>query len=210
MRINATTTSGRRLDATHGRCLTVASLRCLTAGLCAGTAVALLSGCAGGSSITREQVVTVTRTPTVTVRVTPPATTVATTRAGTARSDVVGRKFDLGTIVRVENDGGVPVIILDRWTAQGVSDSTLAARGVPIRVHSDAPYQNHNSKVTYRVPVAQGAIFTYSHCVAIDQPPTQKASTLNDFARLQNPETVVLLTINPQGQAYKAQNDPAC
>jgi hypothetical protein len=202
MRINATTTSGRRLSATPGRLL--------TAGLSAGTAAALLSGCAGGASTTQEQVVTVTRTPTVTVRAAQPATTVATTRAGTARSDVVGRKFDLGTIVRVENDGGVPVIILDRWTAQGVSDSTLATQGVPIRVHSDAPYQNHNSKVTYRVPVAQGAIFTYSHCVAIDRPPAQKSSTLNDFARLQDPEKVVLLTIDPQGQAYKAQNDPAC
>src|ERR1035437_7673003 len=72
----------------------------------------------------------------------------------------MGRKFDLGTIVRVQNDGGVPVIIFDRWTARGVANPTLAANGVPIHVHSDAPYENLNNRITYRIPVAQGAGFT--------------------------------------------------
>jgi len=153
-------------------------------------------------------VVTVTTTPTVTATASP--STLATRAAGTAKSDVVGRKFDLGTIVRVQDDGGVPVIIFDRWTAEGVTDSTLAAKGVPIHVHSDAPYQNHNNKITYRIPVAQGAVFTYAHCVAIDQPPLTRSSTLDEFARLQDSEKVVLLTIDAKGQAVKAQNDPAC
>jgi hypothetical protein len=155
-------------------------------------------------------VVTVTITPTVTAGAARPTATVATTRSNTVKSDVVGRGFDLGTIVRVQNDNGVPVIILDRWTAQGVSDSALAAQGVPIHVHSDAPYQNHNDKITYRIPVAQGAVFTYRHCVAIGQPPLLKSSTLNDFVRLQSSEKVVLLTLDPKGQAVKAENDPAC
>lgn len=193
MTVIAITTSGRRA----------------VAGLCLGGAVAVLSGCGGGSATAPAEVVTVTVTPTVTVKVTPKPTAVAT-RARTARSDVVGRKFDLGTIVRVENDGGVPVIILDRWTARRVSDSRLASGGVKIRVHSDQPYQNLNRKVTYRVPVAQGAVFTYSHCVAIDQPPVKRSSTLEAFARLQDPEKLILLTLDHKGQAYKAQNDPAC
>ena len=154
--------------------------------------------------------VTVTITPTVTARAARPTATVATTRSNTVKSDVVGRSFDLGTIVRVQNDNGVPVIIFDRWTAQGVSDSALAAQGVPIHVHSDAPYQNHNSRITYRIPVAQGAVFTYRHCVAIDQPPVLRSSTLDDFVRLQSSEKVVLLTLDPKGQAVKAENDPAC
>jgi len=146
-----------------------ASTHRATAGLCLAAAATLLSGCGGGSSTAPVVVVTVTTTPTVTASVAS-TTTAATTPAGTAKSDVVGRKFDLGTIVRVQNDGGVPVIIFDRWTAEGVTDSTLAANGVPIHAHSDAPYQNLNSKITYRIPVAQGAVFTYLHCVALDQP----------------------------------------
>jgi hypothetical protein len=178
------------------------------AGLCLSATVALISGCGGVTPSPPGEVVTMTVTPTVTARAT--ASTVATTAAGTAKSDVVGRNFDLGTIVRVQNDGGVPVIIFDRWSATGVKDSRLAGQGVPMHVHSDAPYQNKNSKITYRIPVAPGAVFTYLHCVAIDQPPTEKSSTLADFARLAEAEKVVLLRLNAQGQAVKAQNDPAC
>lgn len=174
-------------------------------------AAALLSGCGAGSSTAPGAVVTVTTTPTVTASAARPRATPTTTkRAGVVRSDVVGRDFDLGTIVSVEDEGGVPVIIFDRWTAQGVSDSTLAAEGVPMGVHSDAPYQNLNSRVTYRIPVAEGAIFTHKHCVAVDQPPAQKSSTLKEFTRLPDSENVMLLTLDPEGQVSRAQNDPAC
>src|SRR5665647_1922721 len=106
-----------------------ASAHRATAGLCLAATVTLLSGCSGGASAPPVVVVTVTTTPTVTARVASTTPTAATTPGGTAKSDVVGRKFDLGTIVRVQNNGGVPVIILDRWTAYGVPDSTLAASG---------------------------------------------------------------------------------
>jgi hypothetical protein len=180
------------------------------AGICFVAAVTPLSGCGVGSSAQPVSVVTVTITPTVTATVAAPTASVAGTAAGTAKSDVVGRKFDLGTIVRVQNDGGVPVIILDRWTARGVPDSSLAAHGVAIHLHSDAPYENFNNQITYRIPVAHGAIFTYVHCVAIDQPPVLRASTLDEFTRLRDPERVVLLSIDPMGQAVTVQNDPAC
>ena len=180
------------------------------AGLCLACAVAVLSGCAGGASSRPETPVTVTITPTITAKPVQPTTTVATTTAATAKSDVVGRKFDLGTIVSVQADNGVPVIVLDRWSARGVSDSTIAAQGVPIQVHSDAPFANQNTRTTYRIPVAQGAVFTYLHCVSIDQPPVQKSSTLDEFAHLQDPEKVVLVTLDTQGQAVTAENDPAC
>jgi hypothetical protein len=155
-------------------------------------------------------VVTVTTTPTVTVNVTPPSPTVAATGTGNPKSDVVGRRFDLGTIVRVEDVGGVPVIILNRWSARGVSDSKVADRGVPIRVHSDAPFEDQNKKVTYRIPVAPGASFAYLHCVDSSQPAARKSSTLKDFARLQDPERVVLLTLDSRGRVTRGRNDPAC
>jgi hypothetical protein len=180
----------------------------VTAGLCLALAVALLSGCGGQSSPSPGPVATVTTTPTVTASV--PASAKVTTAAGLVSSDVVGRKFDLGTIVKVEDDAGVPVIIFDRWTALGVADSTLAARGVPIGVHSDAPYVNLNNKITYRIPVDPGAIFTYRHCVSIHEPAVQKSSTLAEFTRLPNPEKVILLTLNAKGQILRAENDPAC
>jgi hypothetical protein len=178
-------------------------------GLFVALAVALLSGCGGGSSPAQGSVVTVTVTPTVTARATaPPATTASA--AGVAKSDVVGRKFDLGTIVRIESNGGVPVIVFDRWTAQGTPDSALAVSGVPIAVHSDARFQNLNDKITYRIPVVQGAVFTYNHCVAIGQPATKSASTLQAFASLQGSEKVMLVSLDPQGRLFSAQNDPAC
>ncbi len=178
------------------------SARRATMRLSLALAVALLSGCGGdaGSSTAQDPVVVVPAVPTA-----PP-----TTKVSLAKSDVVGRKFDLGTIVKVEDVSGVPVITFDRWTAQGVADSVLAAKGVPIGLHSDARYRNLNNKITYRIPVAEGALFTYRHCVAVDQPPQQKASTLEDFAGLQNPENVILLTLDQHGRVFSAQNDPAC
>jgi hypothetical protein len=89
------------------------------AGLCLAAASPLLSGCGGAASTPPEAVVTVTSTPTVTARVAPPTTTFDTTGPDTVKSDVMGRNFDLGTIVQVQHEGGVPVIILDRWTARG-------------------------------------------------------------------------------------------
>jgi len=177
------------------------------AGLCLAAAATLLSACGSGASTGPDSVVTVTITPTVTAGAARPT---ASTRSNTVKSDVMGRRYDLGTIVAVQTDHGVSVLIFDRWTAKGVSDSALAAQGVPIHVHSDAPYEDLNTKITYRIPVAQGAVFTYRHCVAIDQPPLLRSSNLEEFVRLQSSEKVVLLTLDPRGQAVKAENDPAC
>ncbi len=179
------------------------------AGLCVAATTALLSGCGAGAAAGRDTVVTVTITPTVTARAAPPKTTVAT-RSSAVRSDVVGRRFDLGTITSMQNEGGVPVIIFDRWTALGVPDSALADNGVPIQVHSDAPYQNLNSQITYRIPVAEGAVFTYRHCVSITKPAVVRSSSLSEFTRLPDPERIVLLKLDPSGQVVSAENDPAC
>ena len=175
------------------------------AALCAPMTVALLTGCADNSSTGPDPAVTMTETPAVTSTGAP-----RTGGASAPKNDDVGRTFDLGTIVKVVQDGGSPVIIFDRWTARGVKDSALAANGIPMGIHSDARFENQNSKTTFRIPVAEGAIFSYSHCVAINQPAQQRSSTLEEFARLESPEAVILLTLDPTGQVIKAQNDAPC
>jgi hypothetical protein len=151
----------------------------------------------------------VTTTPTVTVTLARPTPTAAAT-TGSPKSDDVGRRFDLGTIVGVEDVGQVPVIIFNRWSARDVQDSKVAAEGLTFRVHSDNPYVDRNSKVTYRIPVAPGATFTYAHCVNIDQPARRESSTLKEFTRLKEPENLVLLTLDSRGRVTRARNDPAC
>jgi len=182
-----------------------------SAAVCLGAVVVLLSGCGSGSSPgPPEPALTITVTPTITVTATPARPTATATSARPVKSDVVGRNFDLGTIVGVKKQDGVSVIILDRWTAQGVSDSDLAANGIPLRVHSDARFENLNSNVTYRIPVAPNAVFTHAHCVDVSQPALKESSSLKDFTRLQHPEKIVLLTLDPKGQVVRARNDPAC
>ena len=125
-------------------------------------------------------------------------------------SDVVGRSYDLGTIVDVTSSGGTPVIVLDRWTVTGTPDSEVAAKGVPIRVHADAPYENQNVRTTFRVPVAPEATFTYHHCVSVDQPMQSRSVTLQQLAALDRSEGVILLRLDDQGRVVAADNIPGC
>jgi hypothetical protein len=67
--------------------------------------------------------------------------------------------------------------------------SSLAAHGVAIHVHSDASCQDFNNQITYRIPVAREAIFTYLHCVGIDKPPVLRSSTLHEFTGCATPKT---------------------
>jgi aminoglycoside/choline kinase family phosphotransferase len=81
---------------------------------------------------------------------------------------------------------------------------------VPIRVHSDAPYENLNTRTTFRVPVAPEATFTYHHCVSVDQPMQSRSVTLPQLAALDRSEGVVLLRLDDRGRVTRADNDPAC
>jgi len=111
---------------------------------------------------------------------------------------------------RYNTNGVCPSSSLTAGRRGGVSDATLATDGVPIQVHSDAPYENLNNKITFRIPVAQRAVFTYMHCVGIGKPVMQRSSTLDEFARLGDPERVVLLSLDPTARVVRAENDPAC
>jgi hypothetical protein len=178
----------------------------------AAVSVTLTSACGSGQSAPSAEPVTVTVTPTVTATL--PSTTSPVPPSGTSsanvHSDVVGRRYDLGTIVDVTTSAGTPVVVLDRWTAGGVPDSELATDGVPIRVHSDAPFENQNTRSTFRIPVAPDATFTYHHCVAVDQPMQSRSVTLPELAALDRGENVVLLGLDDSGRVTRAENDPAC
>ncbi len=170
-----------------------------------------LSACGSGDSQPSGAPVTVTVTPTVTATAAPGSSSGSPSGSPSAvHSDVVGRAYDLGTIVHVTSATGTPVVVLDRWTVRGTPDSTLARDGVPIRVHSDAPYENLNTRTTFRIPVAPGATFTYHHCVAVDQPMRSRPATLPELAHLQRSEAVVLLRLDASGRLTRAENDPAC
>jgi hypothetical protein len=174
----------------------------------------LLSACGAGDSPSAGAPVTVTVTPTVTVTLpsTPssPSTSPGSSPAADVHSDVVGRSYDLGTIVDVTSSSGTPVIVLDRWTVTGTPDGEVAAHGVPIRVHTDAPYENQNTRTTFRVPVAPEATFTYHHCVSVDQPMQSRSVTLKQLAALDRSEGVILLRLDDRGRATRVDNDPAC
>jgi len=184
----------------------------VAAAVAAGALTATLCACGSGDSQPSGAPVTVTVTPTVTA--TPSAGTSpgspSASPSADVHSDVVGRAHDLGTIVDVTTSAGTPVVVLDRWTVRGTPDSTLARDGVPIRVHSDAPYENQNTRSTFRIPVAPGATFTYHHCVAVDQPMQSRPATLPELASLQHGEDIVLLRLDASGRLTGAENDPAC
>ena len=173
---------------------------------------ATLSACGSGDSQPSGAPVTVTITPTVTATAPPGAGSGSPSGSPSAdvHSDVVGRTYDLGTIVDVTSSAGTPVVVLDRWTVRGTPDRTLARDGVPIRVHADAPYENQNTRSTFRIPVAPDATFTYHHCVAVDQPMQSRPATLPELAHLQRREDIVLLRLDASGRLTGAENDPAC
>ncbi len=143
-----------------------------------------------------------------------PAGTTGTTTApdeeGEVASDVVGRNFDLGTIVGVEQEQGVDVVVLDRWTAYGVSDEQLAANGVELTPHTEVRFQNQNNVSTYRIPVAPEPTFSRQECVSPAEPPEITESSLEEFTELEPPSDIVLVVLDGQGRLTEAYNDPAC
>ncbi len=74
-----------------------------------------------------------------------------------AVSQVKGRQHDAGTIVGYKTAGGLTVLVLDRWSVKGMSDSKLASQGVLPVPHTDSRYYDQNKGKTYTVPVNPSA-----------------------------------------------------
>ena len=175
-----------------------------TAATLAVVAAALLSGCGSGTPSSGGNV-TVIVTPTVTAG----GPTSAAPKAPT--SDVVGRGFDFGVVTKVSTVAGVEVIELDRWTWKGLDDAKLATNGVPTAPFKGAvPYTNQNAKLTYTIPVADGARILVSHCIAADQPLQTKSADPAALKALPDRENTVLVQIDSKGQAASIQNIPGC
>jgi hypothetical protein len=167
------------------------------------------AGCGGGST-SGSGPVTVTVTPTVTADgSSSSASKPAAPKAPT--SDVVGRGYDYGTVTKVTQVAGVTVIELDRWTWKKLDDAKLAQQGVPLTpFKGPVPYENQNAKLTFTIPVADGARILYHHCVAADQPLQTRSTDAKGLMGLTAREDTVLVKLDDQGRLVAADNIPGC
>ena len=172
------------------------------------TTAAALTGCGGGNNPNAPEV-TVTVTPTVTA---PPTSSTSKPAAPKVpASDDKGRKFDFGVVTKVSTVGSTAVLELDRWTYKGLDDAKLASQGVPIGpFKGKPPYENQNAKLTYTLPVSDGARILYHHCLAADQPLQTKSVGAKDLAGLADRENTVLVALDDQGRVTAAENLPGC
>lgn len=161
-----------------------------------------LAGCASGGTPDAQRV-TVTKTPASPAT---PATPVTPT------SDVVGRRFDVGTVSDGRTVDGVRWLRLDRWTVTGVSDAKLARDGVTVTPHTGERFTNKNNDRLRDVPLAPGAMVVVNACVkngdqlGLTSTP-QDAVTWLDSA---DPATVLLLTYDAAGRVVRMDTDPRC
>jgi hypothetical protein len=175
--------------------------------VCAGTCVGglLLAGCGADGDPGAASTVTVTAT--------------AGTPSGmasakpTATSDVKGRKFDVGTVSSVSNIGGSQVVELDRWTATGTSDSTLAEKGLKVLAHKGSRFTNQNTSKTYTAPVAPGARLVVNTCVADasgDLGMTSQPISASAWLAKPDRAAVLLVSYDSAGVIIRLDTDPRC
>ena len=179
----------------------------------AATAVAtalITSACGGGG--TPKSPVTVTVTPTVTASGSSGSTSSSSSSEPAApTSDVKGRAFDYGVVTKVSKVGGVTVLELDRWTWKKLDDAKLAQNGVPEQsFKGKVPYTNQNDKVTFTIPVADGARILYHHCIAADEPLQIRSASVKELAGLNDRENTVVVGLDDQGRLASADNIAGC
>ena len=176
--------------------------------LLATTVAVLLAGCgADGGGAGGD--VTVTVTPTVTASA--PGATTTSAAPKTPTSDVKGRKFDFGVVTKTGTARGVTYLELDRWTWKKLDDTKLAENGVPTTPFKGAvPYENQNAKLTYTIPIADGARILFNHCIAADQPLQTKSVDVKALKGLADRENTVLVQLDDKGAATSIQNIPGC
>lgn len=181
----------------------------LAASLTAVAASLALTACGGGSP-SGGGPVTVTVTPTVTADgASSSSSKPAAPKAPT--SDDVGRGYDYGIVTKVSDVAGVTVIELDRWTWKKLDDAKLAQQGVPLTPFKGAvPYENQNAKLTYTIPVVDGARILYHHCVAADQPLQTRSTDAKGLLGLADRENTVLVKLDAEGRLVAADNVPGC
>jgi hypothetical protein len=166
-----------------------------------------LAGCGGDTQPGGN--VTVTVTPTVTASSASKPKPAPKPAAPT--SDDKGRAFEYGTVTKSSKVGDTTVLEIDRWTWKGLDDTKLAQSGVPTTpFKGKEPYTNQNAKLTYTVPVADGARVLVHHCVAADEPLQTKSVDAAALADLPARENTVLFKLDDKGWLVSADNIPGC
>ena len=147
--------------------------------------------------------------PTVTVTA---STSTSSPTATRATSDVVGRRYDAGTVRSVKTIAGTLVLELDRYTASGVTDDALARDGVRIIPHAGDRFINQNDTNTYTVIVAPGARLVVNECVKTGAGLGLRAAPEDAAGWLRDPDrtSVLLLTLDDKGRATRFDTDPRC
>lgn len=161
---------------------------------------ALLAACSSASP---------SPSPTVTVT---ESTSTSTPKPPRASSDVVGRRYDAGTVRSVKTVAGTMVLELDRYTASGVTDDALARDGVRIIPHAGDRFTNQNDTNTYTVIVAPGAQLIVNECVKTSAGLGLRATPEDAAGWLKDPDrtSVLLLTLDDKGRATRFDTDPRC
>ena len=187
-------------------------------GVALALAAALTLGACGSGPATPAPTVTVTATPPTASDApsTQPGASAPAQRGDTAatrasvRSAVQGRAYDLGTVVRHEKVDDTLLLTLDRWTDTRVPDDRLARSGVTPAGYDPArsPFRNHNTKVTFVVPVSRGAAATLRTCtggtqVAADVP-------VERMLTLPAKDAILVVSLDPDGWVTTLTNIPAC
>ena len=170
---------------------------------------ACLAAC--GSDTPAEVVVTVTGTPSPAASGPTPSTT-ASTKAKAPTSDVKGRAFDFGLVTGVKREGGVDVLVLDRWTDPKVDDAVLAKKGLPVtswKAGSDR-YVNQNAKKTFDIPVPEGATFLLHHCVEAGEPLQTRSVSATELADAPETDRLLLVRIDADGWGTSGETLAGC
>ncbi|MCH8613906.1 hypothetical protein [Arsenicicoccus dermatophilus] len=180
--------------------------------------VVSVSGCTALTS-SYAPPVTVTVTPTITVSArsapqmapapapTTPSPTPTPTRDPDIRSAVRGRNFDLGKITGLDEKGGNQILVLDRWSVRGRSDSSMGRTGLDLTVKSR--FSNRNT-LSFRIPVDPAAEVLRLTCSPDGSAPQATKSTLEEIQALPDDAGLVKLSLDEEGWITKAESVPVC
>ena len=170
--------------------------------------VMAVAGC-GGDPV-REVVVTatVTSSSATAEASTPPAAT----QPADVQTDVLGRAFDFGMVMKSTRVGSVDVLVLDRWTVKGLDDTTLAESGVAPHSYplAENPYENINTRLTFRIPVREGALFLLHHCVASGEPLQSRSASAKELAAAPEADRLALIALDKAGWATGGETFAGC
>ena len=142
----------------------------------------------------------------------PTPSSTASGRVKAPTSDVKGRAFDFGMVTGVKREGGVDVLVLDRWTDPKVKDSVVAKHGLRVtswKVGSNR-YVNQNAKKTFDIPVAKGATFLLHHCVSAGEPLQTRSVSARELAEAPDSDRLLLVRIDADGWGTSGETFAGC